>query len=118
MAGRSFERGETEGLGWVDGDVVRLVSADPGERVPHVGWNEVEPVGESPLFAGIDLGTDFYFVHSYHLDCKSPDQIVGRTSYCGGFAAAVQRDNVMGVQFHPEKSQKAGFRLLRNFLSS
>jgi glutamine amidotransferase len=117
MASKSFEVCETEGLGWVDGDIVRLVPAHPGERVPHVGWNEIEPLGGSPLFAGIDSGTDFYFVHSYHLACRSPDQIVGRTPYCGGFVSAVQRDNVMGVQFHPEKSQKMGFRLLRNFLS-
>ncbi len=102
------------GLGLLPGRVKRL-SAGAGERIPHMGWNSVFPAGDVALFSGIPAGTDFYFVHSYHLDC--PDRIVAaRTQYCGEFVAAVASDLLFAVQFHPEKSQRAGLRLLRNFM--
>lgn len=118
MATVGHEGGETAGLGLVEGEVRRLEPDGPGTRIPHVGWNEVAWVRDSPLARGLPDGKDFYFVHSYHLVCQREDEVLARTPYCGGFAAAVQGgENVFGVQFHPEKSQKAGFHLLRNFIS-
>jgi glutamine amidotransferase len=116
LATRGTEGGSTPGLGWIEGDVVRLPAKD-GSRIPHVGWNEVHQEQSSPFFEGIKTGTDFYFVHSYHLACSNRDQVLARTPYCGGFVSAVRRDNIVGVQFHPEKSQGAGMTLYRNFLS-
>ena len=109
------EGGADCGLGWIDGEVVRLEPRG-GERVPHVGWNEVQAVDDSPLFRGIEPGRDFYFVHSYHLACHDQAAVAALTPAYGGFAAAVAREHVMGVQFHPEKSQRVGFQLLKNFL--
>jgi glutamine amidotransferase len=115
LADRGDEGGEASGLGFIPGDVRRL---DPGaahERIPHVGWNEVDHPG-SGLFSGLAPSRDFYFVHSYIVVPSSPTDVLARTPYCGSFVSAVARENVYGVQFHPEKSQKAGFQLLRNFL--
>ncbi len=105
---------EVPGLGLVEGDVVRLQPRD-GERVPHVGWNEVHGTDGWPLFDGIAPGTDFYFVHSYHVRAAGCDRAAS-TPYAGGFVSALAKGNVMATQFHPEKSQKPGFQLLRNFL--
>jgi imidazole glycerol-phosphate synthase subunit HisH len=116
LASRGDEGGDTKGLGWIDGEVQRFTPTGEDTRIPHIGWNEVTPTRASPLFAGIAPGRDFYFVHSYHLVCRDPGDVAARTPYCGGFVAAVERDNVFGVQFHPEKSQRVGFALLRNFL--
>lgn len=116
LADRGMEGGETQGLGLVPGTVLKLEPDEPGTRVPHVGWNEVHPARPSPLLEGIEDGRDFYFVHSYHLACDDPADVLATTPYCGGIASAVQRGVVAGVQFHPEKSQKAGFALLRNFV--
>jgi glutamine amidotransferase len=116
MATRGTEVRETDGLGWIDGEV-DLLKAQPGERIPHIGWNEVEPTADSPLFRGIDPGRDFYFVHSYALRPKRAEDVAALTPYAGGFVSAVHRGNVFGVQFHPEKSQKVGFAVLRNFLA-
>ena len=112
---KSGEGQGTAGLGIIDGEVVRFSDAG-SERVPHMGWNEVDALDSSPLFAGIDNGTDFYFAHSYHVLCPE-ELVVGRTSYCDGFVSALSHENLHCVQFHPEKSQKAGFKLLRNFLA-
>lgn len=116
LADRGVEGGETQGLGLIPGTVLRLEPDEPGTRVPHVGWNEVHPARPSPLMEGIEDGRDFYFVHSYHLACDDPSDVLATTPYCGGIASAVQKGVVAGVQFHPEKSQKAGFALLRNFV--
>jgi glutamine amidotransferase len=117
LASSSREGGSTTGLGWLDARVERFEPTD-GERVPHVGWNEVYPSDESPLFAQVVAGRDFYFVHSYHVVCDGGASVAATTPYCGGFVSAVRRDDhVFGVQFHPEKSQKPGFRVLSNFLS-
>lgn len=117
MARRGNEGAGGDGLGWIDGEVRRLEPSAPDERVPHVGWNEVDATDGAPLFDGIDPASDFYFVHSFHLDCADGSDVQGRTSYCDGFVSAIRRDNLFGVQFHPEKSQKTGFRLLGNFLA-
>jgi glutamine amidotransferase len=117
LASHGEESGDTRGLGWIDADVRRLQANGSGERIPHVGWNEVVPVRESRLLEGIPPAKDFYFVHSYHVVSRERDAVVAETPYCGGFASVIERDNVFGVQFHPEKSQRVGFQLLRNFLA-
>ncbi len=117
LASKGWEGGETEGLGWIDGEVKRLESNHPDVRIPHVGWNEVIFNQPSPLFQNIPSGKDFYFVHSYHFSCNHQQEVIASTSYCGGFASAIRRNNIFGVQFHPEKSQKLGFQLLKNFLA-
>lgn len=117
LALEGVEGGSTRGLGLIDGEVLPLRPADPGERIPHVGWNEVHHDGSSPLLGSIPSGADFYFVHSFAISCRQPGQVVARTPYCGSFASVVGEGNVWGTQFHPEKSQRAGMQLLRNFLS-
>jgi glutamine amidotransferase len=117
LAKKGYENEVSDGLGWIDADCVRLEPKSAAERIPHIGWNGAEHDGKSPLFGELPSGKDFYFVHSFALKCRDPKQVVATTPYAGGFASAVGRDNVWGVQFHPEKSQKAGFRLLRNFLA-
>lgn len=116
MATRSHEFGLTEGLGLIPGEIVALKSTQANERIPHMGWNETHPQPGAALWRNLPDGTDFYFVHSYHFECAPADVLATCPSY-GGFTAAVQRGHLMGVQFHPEKSQKAGFQLLRNFLA-
>ena len=117
LADDSEEGGRVAGLGLIPGRVLRLQRADPRERVPHVGWNEIEITGGHPLLAGLASGANFYFVHSYVFSCAQDEHVLAFTPYCGRFASVVAKDDVMGVQFHPEKSQKAGFQLLRNFLA-
>ncbi len=112
-----YEGGETRGLGLIPGQVKKLEPESPETRIPHVGWNEVYPVEDAPLFADVADGTDFYFVHSYHFITKNRECIMSTTPYCGNFISAVMQQNVFGVQFHPEKSQKSGFRVIRNFLA-
>lgn len=116
LASRGVEGGDTAGLGWIPGDVVRLEPAGD-DRIPHVGWNEVHFLGEAPLFSNVPSGKDFYFAHSYHFRCREAQDVLARTPYCGEFTSAVARGAVFGVQFHPEKSQRPGFQLLRSFLA-
>lgn len=116
MATCSHEFGMTEGLNLIPGEIIPLRATQAGERIPHMGWNETRPLPNTPLWRGLAEGADFYFVHSYYYDCDKDNILATCPSY-GGFAAAVRRDHLMGVQFHPEKSQKAGFQLLRNFLA-
>lgn len=116
LADEGYEGGRTSGLGLISGEVHPL-EPDAGDvRLPHVGWNEVRTRRADPLMRGIADGTDFYFVHRYHLQPADAGNLVALSPYCGGFAAVVGRDNVYGVQFHPEKSSLAGFQLIRNFL--
>jgi glutamine amidotransferase len=114
MARRSYEGGETEGLGWIQGDVIRLAPQDL--RVPHVGWNEITIRRHSPLFAGIDGSPDFYFFHSFHFVADATDVVDATCEYGHTVTAAARAENVAGVQFHPEKSQDVGLALLENFL--
>jgi glutamine amidotransferase len=116
LAEKGFEGGETAGLGWISGQVERLRPDSPDTKIPHVGWNEVDFFKDSPIFEGIPSGKDFYFVHSYHMVCRSDDNVIATTPYCGGFTSAVCKENILGVQFHPEKSQRFGLRLISNFL--
>jgi imidazole glycerol-phosphate synthase subunit HisH len=112
--GREFET--TEGLGWIGGEVVAIEPLDPALKIPHMGWNEIAPRAAHPLSAGLDPGTHAYFVHSYHFRVARPADLVAVTDYGGPLAAIVGRNNIAGTQFHPEKSQEAGLRLIGNFL--
>jgi glutamine amidotransferase len=116
MAEASEEDGEHSGLGWVSGRVRRLAPKSADLKVPHIGFNSVTWKESSRLFAGLPQPADFYFVHSYYLDTE-PDFVVGTADYGEQFTVAIERDNIMGVQFHPEKSQGAGLHLLRNFVN-
>jgi imidazole glycerol-phosphate synthase subunit HisH len=117
LASRSTEGGSHTGLDLIPGDVVLLNDRGGNDRVPHIGWNSVRSEqGDDPLLAGLAPETDFYFVHSYHVACKENGHAIASTPYCGGFTSVIRRDNVAGTQFHPEKSQRAGFHLLTNFL--
>jgi len=113
-AGREFET--VEGLGWIGGDVAAIEPADTGLKIPHMGWNELEPRSAHPIVAGIGAGVHAYFVHSYHFRLADAADLVASTDYGGALAAVIGRDNLAGTQFHPEKSQAAGLRLIGNFL--
>lgn len=117
MATRGLEYGTHEGLGWIDADCVFIAPEDPSLKVPHMGWNDLEILApEHPVLAGIETGDHAYFVHSFHLDCRDPGTVAAQVDYGHKLTAIVARDNMVGVQFHPEKSQKTGLRLLANFL--
>jgi glutamine amidotransferase len=117
MATRGLEREPRNGLGWISGEVRRLEPHGEDARIPHVGWNEICLTRPSPLFTGIEDGSDFYFVHSYHLAANEPGDVIATTDYARGFVSAIQKEWIFGVQFHPEKSQRLGFQILRNFLA-
>jgi glutamine amidotransferase len=112
--GREF--GDHTGLGWIQGEVVRMTPSDPSLKIPHMGWNELALVRPHPLFEGLEANAHAYFVHSYVIRPADPAHILATTDYGGPFAAAVGRDNIVGTQFHPEKSQNAGLKILGNFL--
>jgi len=112
--GREF--GDHAGLGWIDGEVVRLTASDATLKIPHMGWNELKIERPHPLLAGIETGAHVYFVHSYELRAKDAADILATTDYGGAVTAMIARGNIAGTQFHPEKSQAVGLRLLRNFL--
>jgi glutamine amidotransferase len=112
--GREF--GDHAGLGWVAGDVVRLAPSDPALKIPHMGWNELKIERPHPLLAGIESGAHVYFVHSYELRAEDATDVLASTDYGGDVTAMIACGNIAGTQFHPEKSQAVGLRLLRNFL--
>jgi glutamine amidotransferase len=114
LATVGMEGEETLGLGLVEGTVERL-SHDAQVRLPHVGWNTVDLTRDHPILAGVKRGRDFYFVHSYGMTVKNPEDSLGETDYGKLFTAIVARKNVVGLQFHPEKSQANGLKLLENF---
>jgi glutamine amidotransferase len=117
LAKRGHEHGTHQGLGWIDGEVWRLDVAKQGLKVPHMGWNELQPRDAAhPLLAGISAGAHAYFVHSYHMVLNDAHTALAMTEYGGPMVAIVARENVAGTQFHPEKSQEAGLRLIANFL--
>lgn len=116
LADEGEEVQPTRGLGLVPG-TVRRIPPVPGERVPHVGWNEVRQARPDALFGGVADGEDFYFVHAYHFACADPRDVAATTPFGGGIASVVSRGSVSGVQFHPEKSSRPGKRMLANFLA-
>jgi glutamine amidotransferase len=115
MADRGLEFGETKGLGWIKGDVRRIEPGDARLKVPHMGWNALENVTGHPVFAGLE-GRDVYFTHSFALYPADPADAAAWATHGERFAAAVARDNMAGAQFHPEKSQATGIKLLGDFL--
>ncbi len=116
MATRGLEHGETPGFDWIHGDVVRIAPNDPGLKVPHMGWNELTIAVPHPVLEGIRTGEHAYFVHSYHFRPRNPEQRLAHTAHGEMIAAVVGRLNMIGTQFHPEKSQATGLRLIANFL--
>ena len=120
MAERGLEYQVTPGLGWIAGEVDRITPSDPELKIPHMGWNTLNLLNVHPLLADIPLGPDglhAYFVHSYELKTAQADDLVAQSDYGGPLTAVVGRDNMVGTQFHPEKSQKLGLRLIANFLT-
>jgi glutamine amidotransferase len=117
MAERGLEFGETPGLAWVTGDVRRLAPPSPRFKVPHMGWNTLDGDLDQALFAGLPAGTHMYFTHSFAFFAADLGAVAAWTTHGETFPAAVRRDNLAGVQFHPEKSQGAGARVLANFLA-
>ena len=115
MAERGLEHGVHEGLGWLKGDVVKIEPSDPSLKIPHMGWNELEVVNGHPLLEDMPA-THAYFVHSYAFAVSDPSVLVARVDYGGPVTAMVARDNMVGTQFHPEKSQALGLALIGNFL--
>jgi glutamine amidotransferase len=116
MAARGHEFGVTDGLGWIDGDVRRIEPDDPALKVPHMGWNAPALTRPHPVLAGLDGETAVYFTHSFAMFPKDDTDVAAYVDHGGRFPAAVARDNLVGVQFHPEKSQGPGLRLLADFL--
>jgi glutamine amidotransferase len=115
LASRGVEHGVTEGLNWIEGEVRLIDVTDPAIKVPHMGWNDVAVPPHSPARGLIEPG-EAYFLHSYHFVPDDGHDIAAMTDHGGGLVAAVARDNVVGVQFHPEKSQAFGLALLSRFL--
>jgi glutamine amidotransferase len=114
--GREF--GDTPGLGWIDGEVVKLNPDDAALKIPHMGWNELHvPEAHTPVLDGISSRDHAYFVHSYHFLPKDPAHLAATVGYGGTVTAVVAKDNMVGTQFHPEKSQVTGQKLITNFLS-
>jgi imidazole glycerol-phosphate synthase subunit HisH len=112
--GREFET--VAGLGWIAGEVAAITPDDPALKVPHMGWNELEFRASHPVFDGIEPGAHAYFVHSFALACAERRDLIAIAEYGGEITAAIGRDNCVGTQFHPEKSQATGLRLIANFL--
>jgi imidazole glycerol-phosphate synthase subunit HisH len=112
------EEGVQTGLGWLDAETIRF-ETEVGQaklRVPHMGWNTIQLKADSVLFDGVGFDSRFYFVHSYHVTCTDPADVLAMTSYGHEFVSAVQKGRIVGVQFHPEKSHKFGMQILKNFV--
>lgn len=122
LSSRGLEFGEHEGLGWIPGDVVKMTPDDPALKIPHMGWNGLIVNGDAhPVLQGVTKNAhgalpDFYFVHSFMFDCKDTKNVAAWCDYGGKFSAIVAKDNYIGTQFHPEKSQQAGLDLIRGFI--
>jgi glutamine amidotransferase len=116
MATRGLEHGTHDGFDWVPGTVEALTPA-PGRPVPHMGWNDIDIRHSHPVLAGVETGAHAYFVHSYAFHAADSAQVLAETDYGSPVAAIIGRDNMVGTQFHPEKSQETGLRFIANFLS-
>lgn len=112
--GREYK--DTQGFGWVAGEVVKITPATPGLKVPHMGWNNLFIDSPHPVLAGINSGDHAYFVHSYHFSVQNPAERLAHVEYAGETTAVIGRDTMIGMQFHPEKSQANGLRMIGNFL--
>lgn len=117
MADEGLEHGRTQGFGWIDASVIPIPRHNP-LKIPHMGWNMLHVKRSHPVLRGLTSGEDVYFVHSYYMDCtKTPDVVCAEVEYGVPIPAVVVKDNKIGMQFHPEKSQQVGLRLLENFIS-
>ncbi|WP_020590451.1 imidazole glycerol phosphate synthase subunit HisH [Kiloniella laminariae] len=116
MASVGREYRDCEGLGWIPGEVVKMDPEDQRLKIPHMGWNELNIRRPHPVLDGLDNGTHVYFVHSYHYIPENSDHILAQVDYGDALTAVIGRDNMIGTQFHPEKSQSAGLNLFSNFL--
>lgn len=116
LATTGHEYSETAGFGWIAGDIRKITPADPSFKIPHMGWNELVIDSPHPVLAGIETGEHAYFVHSYAMDVSNPKERLAHVDYAGAITAIIGRDNIIGMQFHPEKSQDAGLRMIGNFL--
>ncbi len=116
MASLGREYTDTPGLDWIAGEVTRIIPADPALKVPHMGWNDLVVDHPHPVFADLKTGDHAYFVHSYHMAVTDPAQRLAHVDYGGDVTAIIGRDTMLGMQFHPEKSQTTGLRLIANFL--
>lgn len=116
----SSEEGRERGLGWIDGEVKKFYFGENKDKlkIPHMGWNIVVPTNKETLYNGFGEENRFYFVHSYHVVCKNKENILGTTHFGYDFASSVYKNNIFGVQFHPEKSHKFGMQLLKNFMET
>ncbi|MBO9446543.1 imidazole glycerol phosphate synthase subunit HisH [Ruegeria sp. R14_0] len=117
MATKGHEYTETDGLGWVVGDVVKIEPSDSALKVPHMGWNDLVLESDHPVFAGVQTGDHTYFVHSYHFRVTNPAERLAYVDYGQEVTAVIGRDTMVGMQFHPEKSQDVGLRMIGNFLT-
>lgn len=114
---KNSEEGDVEGFGWFDARVVRFRVQDTlKHKVPHMGWNSIKPMKSSKLIEDLPENPGFYFVHSYHVVSDNPDEVLATTAYEYEFVSALEKDNIFGLQFHPEKSHDTGEKLLANFL--
>jgi glutamine amidotransferase len=116
LATVGVEFGRHAGLGWIAGEVIRITPDDPNLKIPHMGWNELKVLHKHPLLKGIETGSHAYFVHSFQLKPALPEDLIATTDYGGPLTAMVSNENIVGTQFHPEKSQATGLKLLENFL--
>ncbi|QBF32486.1 imidazole glycerol phosphate synthase subunit HisH [Thalassococcus sp. S3] len=112
--GREYQ--DTDGLNWIGGEVVRINPSDAALKVPHMGWNDLDINANHPVFDGVQSGDHAYFVHSYHMHVSDPSDRLAHVEYGGEVTAVIGRDTMIGMQFHPEKSQATGLRLIANFL--
>ena len=117
MAKKSFEGGEYEGLGWFDAEVIKLHPETANFKIPNIGWDEVQYRNGFPLFKDISQNSDFYFVHSYYMKCASKSDIVANYNYSYDVTAAISKANIFATQFHPEKSQDNGLKVIENFIN-
>ena len=117
LASRGHEYELTEGLDWIGGEITRITPADPALKVPHMGWNDLVLDQPHPVLDGIETGDHAYFVHSWAMQVTDPAHLLAHVDYGGAVTAIVGRDTIVGTQFHPEKSQATGLRLIGNFLT-
>lgn len=117
MASMGREYTDTPGLDWIAGDVTRITPDDPALKVPHMGWNDLMIDHAHPVLDGVATGDHAYFVHSYHIVVTNPNERLAHVDYAGDVTAIIGRDTMLGMQFHPEKSQATGLRLIANFLN-
>jgi glutamine amidotransferase len=116
MAERGHEFVQSEGLGWIPGDVVKIPTDGVDVKIPHMGWNELQVHADHPVLAGLGARVHVYFVHSFHFSCAVEHDVLASVQYSRRLSAVIGRGNLIGTQFHPEKSQAAGLRLIANFL--